>query len=98
MHNMLASHRPCAFSLASSLAARRTVYDVVTGERLDRLNWDPVRGLEGTKEASITIAPHPEGPLHNTEPVTVNIAVANGLGGWPPPHACLAGRARLGFN
>lgn len=61
-------------------AALRTVYDVVTGERLDRLNWDPVRGLEGTKEASITIAPHPEGPLHNTEPVTVNIAVANGLG------------------
>lgn len=61
-------------------AALRTVYDVVTGEKLDRVIWEPVRGLEGTKEASITIAPHPEGPLHNKEPVTVNIAVANGLG------------------
>lgn len=39
-----------------------------------------VRGLDGTKEASVVIKPHPEGPLHNKEPVTVNIAVANGLG------------------
>ena len=39
-----------------------------------------VRGLDGTKEASVVIKPHPEGPLHNKEAVTVNIAVANGLG------------------
>jgi hypothetical protein len=56
------------------------VYDVATGGRLDRVVWEPVRGLEGVKEASVTIPPHPEGPLHNSEPVTVNIAVANGLG------------------
>ena len=63
-------------------AALRTLCDVATGERLERVVWAPVRGLEGIKEASVTIAPHPEGPLHNAEPVTVNIAVANGLGGW----------------
>jgi hypothetical protein len=56
------------------------VYDVATGGRLDRVVWEPVRGLEGVKEASVTIPPHPKGPLHNSEPVTVNIAVANGLG------------------
>eukprot|EP00887_Chlorella_sp_A99_P003138 scaffold9.g3138.t1 len=39
-----------------------------------------VRGLEGVKEASVTIAPHPDGPLHNKEAITVNVAVANGLG------------------
>lgn len=61
-------------------AALRTVYDVATGEKLDRLDWEPVRGLDGTKEASVVIKPHPEGPLHNKEAVTVNIAVANGLG------------------
>ena len=53
---------------------------MATGGRLDRVVWEPVRGLEGVKEASVTIPPHPEGPLHNSEPVTVNIAVANGLG------------------
>jgi hypothetical protein len=56
------------------------VYDVATGEKLERMEWAPVRGLEGTREASVTISPHPEGPLHNAQPVTVNIAVANGLG------------------
>ena len=35
---------------------RSTVYDVATGEKLDRLEWAPVRGLEGTKEASVVIA------------------------------------------
>eukprot|EP00887_Chlorella_sp_A99_P003165 scaffold9.g3165.t1 len=61
-------------------AALRTVYDVVTGEKLEKLQFTEVRGLDGVKEASITISPHPESPLHNTEPLTVNIAVANGLG------------------
>lgn len=61
-------------------AALRTVYDVVTGEKLPRLQFSEVRGLDGVKEASINITPHPESPLHNTEPLTINIAVANGLG------------------
>lgn len=60
--------------------SRRTVYDLATGEKMERVEWHPVRGLDGTKEASITIKPHPEGPLHNKDAVTVNIAVANGLG------------------
>ena len=56
-----------------------------------------MRGLEGTKEASVVIKPHPEGPLHNKDPVTVNIAVANGLGAlagcWLGQWGCRGGAA-----
>ncbi len=50
-------------------AALRTVYEVVTGETLERLNFEGVRGLEGIKECSIMV-----GDLE------VKVAVANGLG------------------
>ncbi|GAB4814569.1 hypothetical protein N2152v2_001615 [Parachlorella kessleri] len=61
-------------------AALRTVYEVATGNKMERLPLQEVRGLEGIREATVTITPHPEGPLHNKEPVEVNVAVANGLG------------------
>ncbi|MDD5712444.1 MAG: iron hydrogenase small subunit, partial [Smithellaceae bacterium] len=51
-------------------AALRTVYAVVTGENLPDLNITPVRGLDGVKEATVTVGAL--GP--------VKIAVAHGLG------------------
>ncbi len=45
----------------------RTVYEVVTGEPLAALPLEEVRGLEGVKEATVTIKPNPEGPLHNLQ-------------------------------
>ncbi len=50
-------------------AALRTVYEVVTGETLERLDFKGVRGLEGIKECSVMV-----GDLE------VKVAVANGLG------------------
>lgn len=65
-------------------AAIRTVYEVVTGEDMPRLVVDEVRGLEGVKEATIVMKPHPGGPLATgdgeQEPITLRVAVANGLG------------------
>ena len=34
-------------------AALRTVYEVVTGKTLEKIEFDEVRGLEGIKEATI---------------------------------------------
>ncbi len=50
-------------------AALRTVYEVVTGETLQNLDFESVRGLTGVKEASVNLA--------GTE---VKVAVASGLG------------------
>ena len=50
-------------------AALRTVYAVVTGNDLPSLDITPVRGLDGVKEATVTV-----GPLGD-----VKIAVAHGL-------------------
>ncbi len=50
-------------------AALRTVYEIVTGQTLENIEFTQVRGIEGVKEASI-----PVGDL------TVNIAVAHGTG------------------
>jgi NADH-quinone oxidoreductase subunit G len=38
-------------------AALRTVYAVVTGENLPNLDITPVRGLDGVKEAALTVGP-----------------------------------------
>jgi iron-only hydrogenase group A len=51
-------------------AALRTVYEVVTGKKLDAVEFMGVRGLEGVKEATVTL----EG-LGD-----VRVAVAHGLG------------------
>lgn len=50
-------------------AALRTVADIVSGEDLQKVDYDMVRGLSGVKEAQLDI----NGNI-------VNIAVANGLG------------------
>jgi iron-only hydrogenase group A len=62
-------------------AALRTAYEIVTGRSLpmENLHVKPVAGLEGIKEASIKI----EGAVSDwsfLEGVTVNVAVAHGLG------------------
>jgi len=56
-------------------AAIRTCYFVATGENLPKLEFEPVRGLEGWKECVV--------PLHTEDgkglPVDLKIAVVNGL-------------------
>jgi iron-only hydrogenase group A len=62
-------------------AALRTVYEVVTGRQLPfgDLHVEPIAGLEGLKEASLTITGTvPEWSF--LEGVTVKVAVAHGLG------------------
>ena len=48
-------------------AALRTVYEVVTGKTLEKVEFTQVRGLEGVKEASVQVGD-----------LTVNVAVAHG--------------------
>lgn len=50
-------------------AALRTVYEVVTKETLDDVNFTSVRGFEGVKEATIKVGE-----------IDVKVAVASGLG------------------
>lgn len=50
-------------------AALRTVYEIVTGETLENLDFTEVRGLEGVKEATVQVGDLP-----------VRVAVAHGLG------------------
>jgi NADH-quinone oxidoreductase subunit G/NADP-reducing hydrogenase subunit HndD len=49
-------------------AALRTVYEVVTGETLQKLEFEEVRGMEGVKESTVDLAG-----------TKVNVAVAHGL-------------------
>jgi len=51
-------------------AALRTVYELVTGKTLEKVDFTEVRGLAGVKEASVEIPPLG----------TVKVAVAHGLG------------------
>ena len=48
-------------------AALRTAYELVTGETLEKVEFDAVRGVEGVKEASVKVGD-----------VTLNVAVAHG--------------------
>lgn len=62
-------------------AALRTAYEIVTGRELpmDNLHVQPVAGLDGLKEASVTV----ENVLPDwsfLEGATLNVAVAHGLG------------------
>jgi NADP-reducing hydrogenase subunit HndD len=50
-------------------AALRTVYEVVTGQELERVEFAAVRGLEGIKEATVEL-----------NGMKVKVAVAHGLG------------------
>ena len=49
-------------------AALRTVYEIVSGEKLEKLDFDSVRGQKGIKEANITIGDK-----------TIKVAVVHGL-------------------
>ncbi len=62
-------------------AALRTVYEIVTGEPLPfkNLHVKPIAGLEGVKEAELTI-PKAVPDWKFLEGVTVRVAVAHGLG------------------
>ena len=48
-------------------AALRTVYEVVTGKTLEKVDFEAVRGTEGVKEATVTVGD-----------LDVNVAVAHG--------------------
>jgi iron-only hydrogenase group A len=61
-------------------AALRTVVEVAGGEKMETPVYEAVRGLDGVREATVTIPANPDGPLHNKEPVELHVAVANGLG------------------
>ena len=50
-------------------AALRTVYEIVTGKTLEKVDFESVRGIEGIKEATVD--------LNGTK---VRVAVANGTG------------------
>ena len=50
-------------------AALRTAYEVITGQKLENVDFHDVRGIEGIKEATVNIG--------GTD---VNVAVANGTG------------------
>lgn len=60
-------------------AALRTVVELAGGQELAALEYVDVRGFAGIKEAEVTIPANPEGPLANAAPVTLRVAVANGL-------------------
>jgi iron-only hydrogenase group A len=62
-------------------AALRTAWEIITGKPLpfDKLHIEPISGMEGIKEASLTIT----GTLPDwsfLENVTLNVAVSHGLG------------------
>jgi NADH-quinone oxidoreductase subunit G len=59
-------------------AAVRTVYEIVTGETLPRLELEEVRGLDGVKEAIIPL--YSEGMTGDEDPINLRVAVCSGLG------------------
>ncbi len=56
-------------------AALRTAYEVVSGETLKDVNFTAVRGLEGVKEATVSMR-----PKGSDKTIDVKVAVAHGLG------------------
>ena len=63
-------------------AALRTVAEQVSGVPMERLEFEAVRGLEGVKEATVSLAPAPGSPLAPAGGglLELHVAVANGLG------------------
>lgn len=55
-------------------AALRTAYFVITGKELEVLNFEPVRGLKGVKEASVKMTDAKTG-----KEVVLKVAVAHGI-------------------
>ncbi len=61
-------------------AALRTVYEIVTGDELPSLDFEVVRGLEGTKRASVElIIPEAAADGEVGTSLQVNVAVASSL-------------------
>jgi len=64
-------------------AALRTVYEAAAkgsdSPTLDKVEFSAVRGLDGLREATITIPPNPSGVLHNEGPLDIRVAVCSGL-------------------
>ncbi|MGE5430256.1 MAG: NADH-dependent [FeFe] hydrogenase, group A6 [Syntrophomonadaceae bacterium] len=54
-------------------AALRTAYRVLTGDELDKLEFDDIRGLKGIKESTVKVGN-----------MSLNIAVVNGIGNVGP--------------
>jgi NADP-reducing hydrogenase subunit HndD len=50
-------------------AALRTAYELATGQTLEKVDFEAVRGLEGVRSASVQVGPH-----------TLNIGIAHELG------------------
>lgn len=48
-------------------AALRTVYELVSGRPMEPPKYEPLRGVEGLKEATVVIPANAQGPLHNAE-------------------------------
>jgi iron only hydrogenase large subunit-like protein len=68
-------------------AALRMAYYKLTGNHLDNLEFEPVRGFDGIKEASIKI-----------NGITLNIAVINGIGNVDPVlEEIRAGKSKYHF-
>lgn len=72
-------------------AALRTVAEIVTGKTMDKIVYDEVRGLEGIREATISLQPGVGTPFYELlmpggageappPPLELRVAVANGLG------------------
>jgi iron-only hydrogenase group A len=73
-------------------AALRTVAELVTGKPMDKIVYDEVRGLEGIREATISLQPGQGTPFYELmmpggggegaapPPLEIRVAVANGLG------------------
>ncbi|MGL4900915.1 MAG: iron hydrogenase large subunit HydA, partial [Shewanella sp.] len=55
-------------------AALRTAHKVLTGSEMAKLEFEPVRGLEGVKEAAVTLYDN-----HLNQDVTINVAVIHDM-------------------
>ncbi|NLA59349.1 MAG: 2Fe-2S iron-sulfur cluster binding domain-containing protein [Firmicutes bacterium] len=65
-------------------AALRTVYELVTGTQLEKLDFEEVRGMEGIKSATVRLplreaAAAAENPRANSTAVEIKVAVAHSL-------------------
>lgn len=58
-------------------AALRTAYEVASGQSLPRLEFGPIRGLTGVKEATVTLPENSPPGLAGRE---IRVAVASGIG------------------
>lgn len=62
-------------------AALRTVVSIAgpaQASSTERLEFKEVRGMEGIREASVSIPANPDGVLHNKKELVLRVAVANG--------------------